>query len=263
MISFNHIGNLGRLANQMFQYAALKGVARKHGYKFRIPPRQIFGQKDPLVKTSELNIYDVFDLESINAIGVTENQVIMERTHEFDEEFFENAPDGIDLFGYYQTEKYFKHIEDEIRKDFKFSDSLIELCEGFIGEVYEPISLHIRRGDYVSNPNHPVQPLSFYEEALSKLPKRPVIIFSDDPEWCSEQELFAGDEFMISEGNTADFDLCLMSMCSYHIIANSSFSWWGAWLAKSKQVIAPKNWFGGDCVNKSVKDVPFGNFEFL
>ena len=118
MISFNHIGNLGRLANQMFQYAALKGVARKHGYKFRIPPRQIFGQKDPLVKTSELNIYDVFDLESINAIGVTENQVMMERTHEFDEEFFENAPDGIDLFGYYQTEKYFKHIEDEIRKDF-------------------------------------------------------------------------------------------------------------------------------------------------
>ena len=68
---------------------------------------------------------------------------------------------------------------------------------------------------------------------------------------------------MIAEGNTTDCDLCLMSLCKYHIIANSSFSWWGAWLANSKQVIAPKNWFGGDCAQKSIDDLPFGNFEFL
>ena len=68
---------------------------------------------------------------------------------------------------------------------------------------------------------------------------------------------------MIAEGNSTDCDLCLMSLCKYHIIANSSFSWWGAWLANSKQVIAPKNWFGGDCAEKNVGDLPFGNFEFL
>ena len=91
----------------------------------------------------------------------------------------------------------------------------------------------------------------------------PVIVFSDDCDWCNTQELFSDDRFMISENNSTDADLCLMSLCDYHIIANSSFSWWGAWLAKSKKVYAPKNWFGGECVNKSIIDVPFNNFEFL
>ena len=68
---------------------------------------------------------------------------------------------------------------------------------------------------------------------------------------------------MIAEGNSTDCDLCLMSLCKYHIIANSSYSWWGAWLAKSEKVIAPKNWFGGECVNKNIEDMMFDNFEFL
>jgi len=125
------------------------------------------------------------------------------------------------------------------------------------------ISLHIRRGDYIHNPNHPTQPMSYYEEALSKLPEVPVVVFSDDSEWCNQQKLFESDRFMIAEGNTTDCDLCLMSLCKYHIIANSSFSWWGAWLAKSEKVIAPKNWFGADCSSKSIEDMSFGSFEFL
>ena len=68
---------------------------------------------------------------------------------------------------------------------------------------------------------------------------------------------------MISDENTTEFDLCLMSLCTYHIIANSSFSWWGAWLAKSQKIIAPKNWFAAECSNKSIQDVPFGDFTFL
>ena len=68
---------------------------------------------------------------------------------------------------------------------------------------------------------------------------------------------------MISEDNDTDIDLCLMSKCNYHIIANSSFSWWGAWLADSEHVIAPKNWFSDSCSNKSTEDIPFGNFEFM
>ena len=73
-----------------------------------------------------------------------------------------------------------------------------------------------------------------------------MISFSDDTEWCKQQELFSGDRFLVSESGNPYVDLCLMSMCSDFIIANSTFSWWGAWLSanKDKKVIAPKKWFG-------------------
>ena len=262
MLSINRLGNLGRLANQMFQYASLKGIARNRGYEYCLPPRKYFGVNDDNVKNSDAILYDVFpNILKSNRFEFNQANVLMERRHDFDEELFLNCPDGVDLFGYYQTEKYFKHIEDEIRKDFSFDQELLDTCKGFIEE--DTISLHIRRGDYVVNPNHPTQTMEYYEEALSKLPELPVIVFSDDSEWCKQQKLFDNDRFMIAEGNTTDCDLCLMSLCKYHIIANSSFSWWGAWLANSKQVIAPKNWFGGDCAQKSIDDLPFGNFEFL
>lgn len=261
MISFNNLGNLGRLANQMFQYASLKGIAKNRGYDFAIPPREVFGSRDDNVKNSDIILYDLFDLESVNKISLTQQPTIQERVHHFDKELFDTCPDNVDLLGYFQTEKYFKHIEDEIRSDFTFKEDLLELCKSFIYE--DTISLHIRRGDYVLNPNHPVQPISYYEQALAELPELPVIIFSDDSEWCKEQELFSDDRFIVAEGNSTDCDLCLMSLCKCHIIANSSFSWWGAWLANSKQVIAPKNWFGAECSSKSVGDMTFSNFKFL
>ena len=91
----------------------------------------------------------------------------------------------------------------------------------------------------------------------------PVVVFSDDPSWCHGNEFFVDDKFIISENNDADFDMCLMSKCKYHIIANSSFSWWGAWLADSEKVIAPKNWFAGDCKHKDTKDMAFGEWTWL
>ena len=266
MISFNNLGNLGRLANQMFQYASLKGIARNRGYEFSIPPVNVFGKRDPVVATAELNIYDVFGLDKKNTVGLFPNQVLAERIHTFDAELFENCPDNIDIFGYYQTHKYFDHIEDEIREDFTFDADLVKSCKEFLEYTYvfrDVIALHIRRGDYVSNPNHPSQPMEYYQRALEMLPDLDVIVFSDDSEWCKQQEIFSSDRFSISEGNTTDADLCLMSLCQYHVIANSSFSWWGAWLAKSKKVIAPKNWFGGDCVNKDVSDMEFANWTWV
>ena len=249
MISFNNIGNLGRLANQMFQYASLKGIARNRGFEFTIPPEQVFGQNDPLVKDSPLNIYNVFENISNNKSEIVRNPKLQERMHEFDEELFRSCPDNVDLFGYFQSPKYFEHIKDEIKNDFKFSNEVESICN----EMYESISgkkvvsLHIRRTDYTINNNHPLQSISYYEEALKLFDKNvQILVFSDDPAWCLEQELFSDDSIMISEGNDADVDLCLMTKCDYHIIANSSFSWWGAWLNENpnKIVIAPKKWFG-------------------
>ena len=110
MLTFNNLGNLGRLANQMFQYASLKGIARKHGYEYCIPPLEVFGQNDPLVKASELNIYNVFDIGKNNTINIIRNPMLQERMHEFDEELFNSCPDNIDLFGYYQSPKYLSLI---------------------------------------------------------------------------------------------------------------------------------------------------------
>ena len=266
MLSFNNLGNLGRLANQMFQYASLKGVARHRGYDFSIPPQQVFGQHDTLVRSSELNIYNVFDNIKNNNIQVARNPILQERMHEFDEELFRSCPDNVDFFGYYQSPKYFEHIKDEIKNDFKFSDEVESICN----EMYESIngkeivSLHIRRTDYIVNNNHPLQPMSYYEKALKLFDKNvQILVFSDDPTWCQEQELFADDSIMISEGNDADVDMCLMSKCNYHIIANSSFSWWGAWLGNSEKVVAPSNWFADSCADKSVKDMVFGDWTWV
>ena len=263
MISFNNLGNLGRLANQMFQYASLKGISKNRGFEYVIPPENKFGETDPLVRSDPLNIHNCFNI-GYNRIGMYPNQILAERMHTFDQELFENCPDNVDLFGYYQSPKYFNHIEDEIRKDFSFSQDLVDSCQEVIDTLGgDVISLHIRRTDYKANPNHPLQPIEYYKSALDKLPKdSSVVVFSDDYEWCESNEAFSDDRFAVSN-NAADFDLCLMTLCNYHIIANSSYSWWGAWLSKSDKIIAPKNWFGASCSHKSVDDMVFGDWSWL
>ena len=246
MLSFNRLGNLGRLGNQMFQYAAIKGIAMHRGFEWCIPPKDAFGQQDEKVRDDINNtIYDVFNLGKFK-VGFCNSPIAQEATHSFDKNLYDNILDNNDLLGYYQTHKYFENIEDEIRKDFTFQDDIQYVCKKFFSGG-EYISLHIRRGDYLKPPHcdhHPVQSIEYYEKALTYFPGQlPVIIFSDDPEWCKQQPLFAGDGYIVSENNDSGTDLCLMSMCNYHIIANSSMSWWGAWLAKSKHVVAPKNWF--------------------
>ena len=265
MLSFNNLGNLGRLGNQMFQYASLKGIAKKREYEFCIPPKEFFGTTDTNVKLSDCTIYDCFDLSSVRQ-EIIQQPMLRERKFEFDEQLLINCPDNINFFGYYQSEKYFKHIEDEIRGDFTFNEDILKPCLEFFEnfENTKVISLHIRRGDYVVNLNHPVQTLNYYENALEYFDDTlPVLVFSDDAEWCKQQEFFDSDRFMISEGNATDADLCLMSLCKYHIIANSSYSWWGSWLAKSEKTIAPQKWFGGDCINYNTQHLYCSGWEIL
>lgn len=156
----------------------------------------------------------------------------------------------------WQTEKYFKHIETELRKDFAFIDDIKDPCKQFIDSFASVIAVHIRRNDFLKNPNHPVQSNEYYENALFEFDEDiPVLVFSDDIEWCKNQKLFSEDRFMISESEDPYTDLCLMSLCDHHIICNSTFSWWGAWLANSQKVIAPKKWFGGDNINLNTENL--------
>jgi hypothetical protein len=252
-ISFNDLGNLGHLGNQMFQYAALKGVAAIRKDNCMIPPKELFGKNYP----TKSMLDDCFTLECDR--GISKFETFLEKTFSYDDEVFNLKSNNINLHGYFQSEKYFKHIESEIRKEFSFSEELMDECLGFIEDIdsdRELISIHIRRGDYVNlKSHHPTLPIEYYSESLKLLPDIPVLIFSDDPEWCLKQELFDSDRFLISDSNTPEFDMCLISLCKYHIIANSSFSWWGAWLSNSKNVIAPKKWFGPSLINNETKDL--------
>lgn len=253
-ISFNLIGNQGRIGNQMFQLASLWGIAEHNGYDFYIPSSDLFGIQDSNVRMSDANIFNTFKLKDFN-YGITDYPVFQERFFEFDSDLFNRCPDNIDLQGYFQSEKYFKHIESDVREAFTFvkeiSDPTLEVFHSEFGDS-DVISLHVRRGDYLNYTHHPTQPMSYYLNGLSYMPSDiPVMIFSDDIEWCKNQELFKGSRFNFSEGNSTGIDLCLQTLCTHHIIANSSFSWWGAWLANSKKVVAPKNWFGPPLIHNT------------
>jgi hypothetical protein len=172
--------------------------------------------------------------------------VIVENDFSFDENLFQNCPDWVDIRGYFQSEKYFKHIRDELLEDFEFRDEILEPAKKTISYWKNPIALHIRRTDYITNPDHIVLDLDYYEKALKEFDSNSeVLIFSDDPQWCMSQKLFDDDRFMVSETMNSYMDLCLMTLCSGHIIANSSYSWWGAWLSENRSVVAPSGWFSG------------------
>ena len=248
MIGFNALGRMGRLCNQMFQYASLKGIARNVGAEICIP---YYDQAvdDGIGNMLRTELFDSFDLDvKRQLLNNGHAPVVSERFFHFDEELFKMCPDHIDLRGYFQTEKYFKHIEKEIRSDFTFKDEILNPCKEMIESVENPIALHVRRGDYIKNAeNHFNLPSVYYEAALSKFDAdRNVIVFSDDPVWCHDEGIFVDDRFIISENEDNRVDLCLMSLCDDFIIANSSYSWWGAWLSanKDKTVIAPAQWFG-------------------
>ena len=256
-VAFNHLGKLGQLGNQMFQYAATKGVASKLDVPFMIPNHRVLFD-DGIGNKYTILLFDAFKLTSASLFGTlpTENYV-QENGFSFNKDLFKiDKTENCSLYGFFQTEKYFKHIEKQIRKDFTFKDEIKDECDDLIKQFTNPIALHIRRGDFVwNNKNHPPLSLDYYKSALDLFDSdREVIIFSDDTEWCKEQELFADDRFAVAEGGDQFYDLCLMSMCDDFIIANSTFSWWGAWLANRGKVVAPKNWFG-EALSHDTKDL--------
>lgn len=257
-LSFNYLGNYGQIGNQMFQYAALKGIALSNQVDYFIPPKEVFGSQYPII--SKLD--DCFDLQCNR--GISDFTTHEEEKFSFNENLMSGINSNLNLHGYFQTEKYFSHCKEEIRKDFAFKPEILDPCNEMTSSFDELISLHIRRSDYVGNEHYHLQTISYYEVALSMIGSdSSVLVFSDDVDWCRKQEFLGGDRFMISESNDPYIDLCLMSLCNYHIIANSSYSWWGAWLSDSKKVIAPKNWFAGPAINNDTSDLYCSNWIIL
>jgi hypothetical protein len=265
-VAFNYLGKLGQLGNQMFQFAATLGVARYTGVTYTIPNHDEV-IVDALGNKLRIELFDCFDIKPENTGILKTDYVVAEKGFEFDSSVLSSSREvDYTLHGFFQTEKYFKHCARELREQFSFKNHIVEECNDIIEECFDnPIALHIRRGDFLINSgNHYNQSLDYYEKALSKFDsKRQVVIFSDDPQWCVEQKLFESDRFIVSSGNDPYVDLYLMTQCSDFIIANSTFSWWGAWLANRGKVIAPKKWFGPNNAHLNTKDLYPEHWEII
>lgn len=268
----------GGLSNQLFQYAlgrALSSKTQKELFLTWVPFAKdpweyclpYFNIKGKMAKDSYLfgfvglrkrqklfdNLYHYTKRLKLHRVLFPFYHV--EKAFHFDPNILEK--NGGYFEGFWQTEKYFKNIEDDIRKEI----TLIKPLSGYSQKIMEMIrnssavSLHVRRGDYITRPDaavfHGTCSLEYYKNAIEHISKKVSLphffLFSDDPEWTRENFKWLPFPFTCvknpSEKNYED--LILMSSCKHHIIANSSFSWWGAWLnsRKDKIVIAPEKWF--------------------
>lgn len=267
----------GGLGNQLFQYAAGRSLAKRLGVELKMDI--FFFQRQSLRKydLGAFNIIENFATkeESASFFQLSKKErrkkSLLERIFKrdkvspfyrkekklftFDPDIL-NSPDGSCLDGYWQTELYFKDCEKIIRDAFtikkKETGKNLELAKT-MAEA-ESVSLHIRRGDYVSDKGASsimgFCGLDYYERAVELIQERvsnpKFFIFSDSPKWATENLKISSDAVFVDHNGAdkAHEDLRLMSKCKHHIIANSTFSWWGAWLGKNpeKIITAPKRW---------------------
>ena len=230
-----------RLGNTMFRIAAAIGYSRKHGTH-----RAVFDE-------GSLGIYRSTVFHRLEIGEATAPASYADDAADFSFQPIPFDPRvSVSVSGYLQSEKYFEHCREEIRALFRPSpDDQLQLEQKYADRLGPAtISLHVRRGSYVSKQEyHPLQTIAYYQRAIDHIERQTavshILCFSDDPDWCRDNLTFDARLELIT--NLPDhLDMALMSMCRHHIIANSTFSWWGAWLNPHprKIVVAPVRWFG-------------------
>lgn len=268
---------LGGQGNQMFQYAMGRAIAYQRKDLLKLDISEFAQNKLRKYALSHFKIQEhiatPFEMNEIleqsrshipRSLQTFVNRIIpyykrplyREQNFHYDP-YVWNAPPNVIFSGYWQTERYFKQIENIIRQDFQLKDIPDELNHEMANlmQVSDSISLHVRRGDYVTNPvTHEFHGLcspKHYQKAIQivqdKIDNPVFFVFSDDMEWVKQNMNIPCKCYYITN-NTAKkdyLDMWLMSQCKHHIIANSSFSWWGAWLGglDDSLTIAPKKWF--------------------
>ena len=250
----------GGCANQIFQYATGLALAQRLGVEYRLDVSWY-----EMVTSDEPRMYSLGLFKGVDARVVhnLSGQIIRQERFCYKPELFESAPRKCSLVGYWQSEKYFFGLRNELRERLMPRERLparsIMIERAVLAAGQRSVFLHVRRSDYVGNPNHVVLPMEYYREGAaliaSKAPDPVLFVFSDDPEWCEANFKLPYPTTIVRNlewtgGHQAgrdDVDLYLMRLCAHAIIANSSYSWWGGWLGadvKGGMVIAPKIWFG-------------------
>lgn len=258
------IGPHGRLGNQMFQYASLLGIATKQGLEYGIDYNlgdNLSWRENAIEQFSQkLTLDKCFDLSAKHS--TVSSKIMHEGADEyhFQEKFFHTG-DDVKIRGYFQTNKYFDHIEDQIRSEFKFKQDIVDEASNFLSSKRdnEVVSVHVRRGDYLQYTWHGVCSNQYYGDALSSHfsdKSYNFVVLTDDIPWA--KTTFSGSEnVFISETQNQYVDLCIMKLCDHHVLSNSSFSWWGSWLnpSKNKKIVAPSTWFRDQLKLLNTKDL--------
>lgn len=263
MITFSKLGKHGRLGNQLFQIAATIGIAKRYNQPFAFPSwvySKYFIKDLPVMDAKPTHIFNEIPSNAQRYTHVNCQQ------------------NGTDLFGYFQSHKYFENCIPEIMETFTFNREYKDAIELKYKNIFtnrkKVIALSIRRGDFVGNPNYTQLGIMYYFSALEKYfpnwqENNNVIVFSDDMKYCKlhfedfENVYFADNLFdntnkamYWSENAWAMEQLCLMTMCHHFIISNSTFSWWGAYLGETSKskVIRPVSPLDGKLKSNNIFD---------
>lgn len=222
MITFSQLGNQGRIANQIFELSCCISYAIDNDHQYKFP-------------TWEYEQY--FNLHNCYSDQIKPTIIYHEPNFHYTKIPSFPRDEIIDFRGYMQSYKYFDNNQDIIM-------GLFTPKQGH-NIQYNTTAIHVRRGDYLNLTKEYIQlNMEYYYKAMQMINSKKYLVFSDDIEWCKQN--FHGNNIMFSENKKPIEDLSLFLACEHAIIANSSFSWWGAYLNKnpSKIIIAPEKWFG-------------------
>lgn len=271
---------MGGLGNQLFEYALAKALAIKFNKDLIIDPRPILAEAPQRHYDLHLLNLEKEDFGSpflrwivrwVASVRLGRYfktvmpyawsfKMVRDREQGFEKELFNIKARNIVLQGYWQSYKYFEDIRPTLLKEFTFKTTPNKVNQNFLNliESRQSVGVHIRRGDYVSNPLanqlHGLCSMDYYVQAIGIINKKVkdphYFIFTDDPDWAEVHFIISENQNIIRHNlGVQDFeDLRLLMHCKHFIIANSSFSWWGAWLGRdpNKVVISPSKWFNID-----------------
>ncbi len=267
---------MGGLGNQMFQFGAGFALAQKHGVPLHLD--LAFLERNPAgawtKRHYELGVFGIhpnalepaqlarFDATAgpwkrlINRFNPFQKKYVhaSEKGQSF-QPWFHELPANVYLEGFWQNEKYFHEVKAELLKIFTPKPDKPSAIIQLEKKLFEgtTVSLHVRRGDYVDSKEagafHGLCSPEYYAAAIHYLEQRigpfSLMVFSDDPEWCAAHFNHPHGQIIVAHAENAVWDMHLMSLCHHNIIANSSFSWWGAWLNQKTDAITvmPRQWF--------------------
>jgi hypothetical protein len=263
----------GGLGNQMFQYAFLLSLKQQCPDKLQIPYYRFFLRFSEIEKHEKYTLEAAFDLEKTNVFVVFLARLIKRfcTKVQFDELVYEPLLHNVNCsrteyyLGFWQSEKYFASVAEQVRSAFTFRQPEKVECISVLQEIRKAnsVSIHVRRGDFLQKPAYiDLCEAGYYGSAIAYMDKHvrdaKFFVFSDDIQWC--RDTFKGEQFFLVDCNTGEdvhLDMFLMSECKHNIIANSTFSWWAAWLNgnQQKMVLTPDQWFSEGCVEHDMNDI--------